>query len=491
MTVPEPSSPAAPARPDPKVFLSYSWTSNEYGARVVDLANRLQDAAVEVVVDQAHLTGGQDANAFMERTVNDPSITHVLLLCDARYADRADGREGGVGKETYIVSEAVYRSATQQKFVPVITERREDGTFPLPAYLGSRFAYDLSQPETEVEQFELLVKHLYGKAAVTLRPLGQRPSYVDDDGPGLLTGRTAVTAIAAFGAHKPQRAAVLEAYGERLVEAFAAERVPSGLNDVDQIRKVHEASIAHFTPYRDEFAGVVQAVARYGGDDEVYDRLHGLFEGLLAVASDAAADRYNADYGTANLWFLLRELLMYAVALLLKAGRFDAVRRLAGRYHVTDGRGGAGVMRSVAVFDRASEVFERNVAGSALGRMLRERATLADVSVTQLREVEFVCGVRSRLDAADAEPDWVGPDLWWPRIRERWGFSLEGLPLLTRLQDGEYRRRFLAVFGLRSDGELRERLNGLGAYQAENPTIAWLNAEALARAFGLAPAARR
>lgn len=487
----ESSNGGVAARPAPKVFLSYSWTSNEYGTRVVDLANRLQDAAVEVVVDQAHLTGGQDANAFMERTVNDPSITHVLLLCDVRYADRADGREGGVGKETYIVSEAVYRAATQQKFVPVIMERRDDGTFPLPAYLGSRFAYDFSQPETEVEQFELLVKHLYGRAAVTLRPLGQRPSYIDDDGPGLLTGRTGITAIAALGAHKPQRAALLEDYGDRLVEAFATERVRAGVQTIDELRQLHEASLAHFTPYRDEFATVMRTLGRHGGDGDVYDRLHAMFEALLGVASDERENSYNADYGTANLWFLLRELLMYAVALLLKARQFEAVRRITARYYVSDGRGERRSVQTVAAFDRGSELFERNRSGSALGRMLRERATLPDVTVSQLREVEFVCGVRSRLAATDTDPAWMGPDLWWPRIVDRWGTTMDDLPLLTRLRDRDYRQRFLAIFDLRSDDELRERLNSLAVHRADNPFISWLNPEPLARLLGLvAPSPR-
>src|SRR4051794_925534 len=89
--------------PSPKVFLSYSWTSPAYGERVVALAVRLREAGVDVVLDRAHLTGGQDANAFMERSVTDPTITHVLLLCDPRYAEKADGREGGVGTETLIV----------------------------------------------------------------------------------------------------------------------------------------------------------------------------------------------------------------------------------------------------------------------------------------------------------------------------------------------------------------------------------------------------
>lgn len=65
------------------------------------------------------------------------------------------------------VTETVYRSVAQYRFVRVIMERREGGTFPLPAYLGSRFAYDLSQPDVS--------PHGFGSFAVTV-PCASTPA---------------------------------------------------------------------------------------------------------------------------------------------------------------------------------------------------------------------------------------------------------------------------------------------------------------------------
>lgn len=89
----------------PKVFISYSWSSD---ALVLELAQRLVSHGVDVVLDKWDLKEGQDKYEFMERCVNDPEITKVLIICDKAYAQKADDRTGGVGDETMIISSEIY-----------------------------------------------------------------------------------------------------------------------------------------------------------------------------------------------------------------------------------------------------------------------------------------------------------------------------------------------------------------------------------------------
>jgi len=86
---------AIPTRPSPKVFISYSWSSQEYIDRVEELANDLHSHGVEVVFDQWDLEEGQDVHSFMEQAVNDGTCTHVLILCDLMYAEKDNGRKAG------------------------------------------------------------------------------------------------------------------------------------------------------------------------------------------------------------------------------------------------------------------------------------------------------------------------------------------------------------------------------------------------------------
>ena len=89
----------------PKVFISYSWSSDRL---VLELAQRLISHGVDVVLDKWELKEGRDKYAFMERCVNDPDITKVLIICDRVYAQKANNRTGGVGDETVIISGEIY-----------------------------------------------------------------------------------------------------------------------------------------------------------------------------------------------------------------------------------------------------------------------------------------------------------------------------------------------------------------------------------------------
>ena len=70
--------------------------------------------------------------------VKDPDIKRVIIVSDAVYAAKADDRKGGVGTETQIISQEVYESVVQTKFIPLLRERDASGKGCLPIYLKSR-----------------------------------------------------------------------------------------------------------------------------------------------------------------------------------------------------------------------------------------------------------------------------------------------------------------------------------------------------------------
>lgn len=46
---------------------------------------------------------------FYGKMVSDTEIQKVLIISDKKYADKANGRDGGVGTETQIISAEVYK----------------------------------------------------------------------------------------------------------------------------------------------------------------------------------------------------------------------------------------------------------------------------------------------------------------------------------------------------------------------------------------------
>src|SRR4051794_26801720 len=122
----------------PRLFVSYSWTSAQHAEWVLQLATELRESGVDVVLDKWDLKEGHDAHAFMESMVTDSSIAKVSLICDKAYADKADGRSGGVGTEAQIISSEIYEKTTQDKFVAVVADKDDKGTPYVPAYYRSR-----------------------------------------------------------------------------------------------------------------------------------------------------------------------------------------------------------------------------------------------------------------------------------------------------------------------------------------------------------------
>lgn len=164
---------------NPKVFISYAWGSDEYQNKVLAFVSQLRGDGIDTIFDKWDLTEGNDTYAFMEKCVTDPSVTNVLMLLDPIYAQKADDHSGGVGTETQIISAKVYQEVTQDKFIPVIMERDEDGSVCKPTYLQGRLHFDLSLEEDYDNTYQRLVKKLYGEEVYAKPELGKKPSWVD------------------------------------------------------------------------------------------------------------------------------------------------------------------------------------------------------------------------------------------------------------------------------------------------------------------------
>lgn len=162
----------------PKIFVSYSWSSDSL---VVPLAERLMSHGVDVVLDKWDLKEGQDKYVFMEQCVNNPDITKVLIICDKAYADKANSRTGGVGDETAIISSEIYGNVNQEKFIPIIAERDEDGQPYVPTYIKTRIYIDLSDAERYEEEYEKLLRNIYEKPLHRKPKLGTRPEWLDEE----------------------------------------------------------------------------------------------------------------------------------------------------------------------------------------------------------------------------------------------------------------------------------------------------------------------
>jgi hypothetical protein len=165
----------------PRVFISYSWSSPGHQARIRQWAEQLVNDGVDVVLDVWDLKEGDDKYVFMESMITDVTVTHVLVFSDAEYATKADARKAGVGTESQIISREVYQKVRDTKFLPVVCEFDESNEPFLPTFFKARVWIDFSSPEAANENWEQLIRVLYGKPAFEKPTLGRPPTYVTSD----------------------------------------------------------------------------------------------------------------------------------------------------------------------------------------------------------------------------------------------------------------------------------------------------------------------
>lgn len=166
----------------PRVFISYSWTTKTHENWVLDLVEKLTEHGIECKFDKWDLAAGDHKYDFMESMVTSNEIDKVLIICDRGYQEKADKKSGsGVKTETQILSPKIYEQVDERKFIPVIAERSDSGKAYLPTFVSGKMYVDLSNEDTEHEDFESLVREIYEKPKYQRKPLGSRPSFLDDE----------------------------------------------------------------------------------------------------------------------------------------------------------------------------------------------------------------------------------------------------------------------------------------------------------------------
>lgn len=107
----------------PKVFVSYSWESDDHKEWVRALAERLTQNGVNVRLDQWHLVLGQSLTQFMETEVH--TCDFVLVVCTKDYYRKSLARTGGVGYEQQIITGNIVAGNPREHFIPIV----RDGDF--------------------------------------------------------------------------------------------------------------------------------------------------------------------------------------------------------------------------------------------------------------------------------------------------------------------------------------------------------------------------
>lgn len=425
----------------PKLFVSYSWSSEIHEQWVISLATSLREAGVDVMLDKWDLKEGQDAHHFMEQMVSNAEITKVALICDRKYAEKADERAGGVGTETQIISPEIYAKQDQTKFVAVLSERDEHGKPFLPIYYKSRVYIDLSSQELYARNFEQLLRWAHDKPLHVRPELGPAPAFLLDE-PKKSLGTTVFLqrALDSIRNNRPQRSGAVSDYLDKLASGFEALRIPHETQNFDD---AVVQSIDSFTPYRNECIELFMALASHGPSSDEFAALHRFFEQLFPFMHKPESVTTYREWDYDNFRFIVHELFLYLLASLLRYERFDSAAQLmrqpfyvAGSTRSADGTVSFAAFRAhmPSLDHRNSRLKLRRL--SLRADMLTNRIATSGLSLDQLMQADFTLFIRDCLDSM-RDNDVYG-QAWWPETLLYVRHSHRPFELFARAQSRQY-----------------------------------------------------
>ena len=442
----------------PKVFISYSWSSAPHQNTVREWAERLVADGVDVVLDLYDLKEGQDKYVFMERMVTDPSVTHVLVVCDKKYAEKADARKAGVGTESQIISKEVYDKVDQSKFIPIVCELDDQRNPYVPRYFKSRIWIDFSTPEAVNENWERLIRLLFGKPLHEKPTRGQPPAYIRTD-----TSAPASPAAAKFNSFKQallQGKKGLAAYRRDFLDACFAFADSLRVRQRPEIESLGEKVLqdcAKLVQVRDHIVDWVLLESEASPSEDFSETLIDVLERLRELkARPAEVNEWNDVWFEAHGLFVY-ETFLYVIAALLRTRRFDDLHNVFTSHYLLPSSERSGGER----FDQFDSFYAHGRAvSSALvapeGRrflspaaeLIKRQAQRSDITFRDLMEADLLILLMA-LITPNAR--------WYPQTMHYAAYSPD-FPFFVRATQHKHFLKLAMITGIDSADSLRDEV---------------------------------
>jgi hypothetical protein len=442
----------------PKIFISYSWTNPNHEDWVINLAERLTGDGVDVIIDKWNLKEGQDMYDFMETMVKDKNIQKVLIILDKKYSEKAEDRSGGVGTETQIISPKIYADVSQEKFIPIIAEKDENGQAYTPTYLRSRIYIDLSAENSFEENYEKLLRNIYQRPSYSKPQLGKAPSYLFEETP--MTHRTSGI-IRSFDnqiAKSPQR---IDSIIRDFLDIFFEDLKGYSINFnpsmfPNEIGKAIHDNILSYTPLRDDYILFLDKLLKSGIDFDI-DIFIKFFERLpiLKYPQDSRSSWNSTDFD--NFKFFIHELFLYTIALGLKNEHYKFIEEIfysgyffQDKYNNKSNPQRFDVLHNdIKSFDSYyGQTFTKNLF-SPMADLLIKRIS-QNITQDDLINADLLCHYIAVLE-----------NLWWFPITYTYQSDNGNFDLFFRLTSTRYISKVLGLFNVKTVQELREKIKNI------------------------------
>ncbi len=461
----------------PKVFVSYSWSSIEHRDRVRRYAERLRENHVDVIMDIWDLKPGQDKNVFMEQMVGDPSVTHVLVFIDKQYTVKANARKDGVGTESQIISQQLYKSVDQTKFIPIFCEKDDNGKLSAPIFFEPRIGYDFSSPSAENDNWEPLIRFLHGKPRYIKPAMGPMPTFLDEKNAPPVLPTTNIFERFKKACKETELGPDLLSrdyfnLSMSYLETYRVHVCPDR-DALETFDETVQAQLQNLIPFRNQFIDWLDVFVSFQTDDNTLaNKIRSMipvFASLLGRPDDLASWHDGVGlFDTVEV--TIYEFILYLIAILLKQCRDNVVHdilmhRYYMRNHTPFGQArmefcGLGIFAcdACSFYNRNRRLSLNRL--DLLADWVKEHTYNNIVSFENLMEADGVIYLGGLLASSV-----IGD--WYPRTYVYSQRGLRQIPLFDAARDKEYADRLRVLFGYKDIDELKAKVLSIFKDQAQ------------------------
>lgn len=343
--------------------------------------------------------------------VNDSSVTHIIMVIDQKYTERANERSGGVGTESTILSNELYTKKDKNNIVAVLAETNVS----IPTFYVGRIYIDLSQDDKFAEEFEKLVRWAFGKFKYEKPTLGTPPSFILADGTGTIldTNLEYRFATDALQKGKPNANGLVKAYLEKFNKELVKYNFVNGKDEAEQFNSYLQS----FKSYLAEFKKVLNDVCHYG-NPKIHQFYRTFFEELLRYQVIIPNRPGKAIAELEFYKFITWVLVLHYVAITLKNECFSELKEFLEEIYsipeyfreVSNDK-----FKNFLIFKCYTDGFIENLKEqkyySPLGELLKDITENEVINFEELCEADLVVYLRSLVLALDKGDTY---SMWWP-----------------------------------------------------------------------------
>ncbi|MBT4878903.1 MAG: TIR domain-containing protein [Alphaproteobacteria bacterium] len=445
-----------------KLFISYSWSSENHQQWVLKLATELRCKGVDVILDKWDLKEGSCMYTFMEKMVSDEAITKVIIICDKEYQEKADKKTGGVGTETQIISPKVYNKANQNKFVAVISEKDNNSKPYLPAYLENRIHIDLSDDGMYSANFKQLLRWIYDKPTHIKPPIGQKPKFLNAETSVFFENNIEFEDLkGSIRDSNGNAEGRLDEFLSNFINQLGKFRIAKSKEDSRFYDELLLESIEKFIPYRNQIIELITLTVRYDCLNFVR-KFHKFFEELFRYTQVPSVKRRFNEQDSENFKFILHELFLYTIAIFLKHEKFDMACDLMHTEYYLDKKYNSQddkMSSYYAFYSHLHSLAERNIRlklnrVSVHADLLKDRSIASGVEFNYLIQADFILYLYSKLNIES----WVS---WHPMTMVYLGYegNSSKFRLFSEAKSAKHFVNIKKIFNIKSKEDFTSWLN--------------------------------